>query len=129
MTFNVGAFRAAFPEFGNTTLYPDAMVTFWLSLITQQVLLPVWKGCWVQGVSLYLAHELTLAGQNAQAGAIGGTPGQQSGSPQSKQVGSVNVAYDMQPISEKDAGYWNLTNYGKQFIRLARMFGQRPIQL
>jgi hypothetical protein len=72
---------------------------------------------------------VTLAAQNQKAGVIGGVPGGNSGPASSKTVGSVTVAYDTAQTAEKDAGYWNLTTYGKQFIRLARMFGAGCIQL
>lgn len=123
------AFRKAFPEFNDTELYPGPVVDFWVSFIVLQVSECVWKRSWNMGVSLYLAHELTLARQNAKAAAIGGTPGQQGGVATSKTVGSVTVQYDAQSMSEKDAGYWNLTTYGKQFIRLVRIYGTGAVQL
>jgi hypothetical protein len=126
---DIGAFRTAFPEFADTVKYPTAMITFWAGLAEMQVRQCVWGNAWTQGVNLYVAHEITLAAQNAQSAASGGVPGTSSGVANSKTVGSVSVGYDSTVTSEKDAGYWNLTNYGKQFIRLARMFGARPIQL
>lgn len=129
MTFDVPAFRTAFPEFTNTESYPTPMVNFWVSFVTQQIDPCIWKNSWNTGVSLYLAHELTLARQNAQAAGVGGTPGLQGGVATSKTVGSVTVQYDAQTTTEKDAGYWNLTTYGKQFYRLSRVFGARCVQL
>lgn len=129
MTFDVAAFRTAFPEFASTESYPTPMVNFWLTLATQQIDPCIWKNTWNTGVSLYLAHELTLARQNAQAASVGGTPGTQGGVATQKTVGSVSVQYDAQTTTEKDAGYWNLTTYGKQFYRLSRVFGARCIQL
>ncbi len=126
---DICAFRKAFPEFSDSNIYPDAQIEFWASLAEKQVLECVWKTRRAVGVSLYVAHEITLAAQSAKAAAIGGTPGQNAGIPNNKTVGSVTVSYDSQSISEKDAGYWNLTTYGKQFIRLARIFGTRAIQL
>lgn len=105
------------------------MVDFWVDFITLQIAECVWKRSWNMGVSLYLAHELTLARQNSKAAAVGGTPGQQGGVATSKTVGSVTVQYDAQSMSEKDAGYWNLTTYGKQFIRLVRIYGAGCVQL
>lgn len=128
-TFDIGKFRTSFPEFADTSEYPPTMVDFWLTLAEKQVRQKVWCGCWVQGVSLYLAHELVLAAQAAKSAKAGGVPGTMGGVPNTKTVGSVTVGYDSESTSEKDAGYWNLTNYGKQFIRLARIFGARPIQL
>ena len=129
MTFDVAAFRKTFPEFNDTEKYSTPIVDFWVGFITQQLDPNIWNNSWTMGVSLYLAHELTIARQNVQAAEVDGTPGQQGGIATSKTVGSVTVQYDAQSMSEKDAGYWNLTTYGKQFIRLARIFGARAVQL
>lgn len=127
--FDIGAFRTAFPEFQDTTVYPSSMITFWSTLAQQQVLQCIWGVTWNAGVSLYVAHEITLAAQNQKQAGAGGMPGTSGGVANNKTVGSVTVGYDSTVTSEKDAGYWNLTNYGKQFIRLVRIFGTRPIQL
>lgn len=126
---DIPAFRTEFPEFSDTTVYPTAQITFWSTIAEKQVLECRWGTMWTAGVKLYVAHEITLAAQNAKAGAIGGTPGSQGGIANSKTVGSVSVGYDSTSTSEKDAGWWNLTNYGKQFWRLAMMFGAGPVQL
>ena len=105
------------------------MVEFWATFAEVQVRECVWKSQWQMGVQLFVAHEITLAAQNAKAAQVGGSPGQQGGIANSKTVGGVSVGYDSTSSSEKDAGYWNLTTYGKQFIRFARMFGAGAIQL
>lgn len=128
-TFTVGLFRTQLPEFANTVTYPDQMIEFWAALAQAQVRSCVWKTQWLMGVSLYTAHEITLAAQNAKAAAAGGMPGTSGGVANTKTVGSVTVGYDQTTTTEKDAGYWNLTNYGRQFIRLARIFGAGAIQL
>lgn len=131
MVFTVGAFRTAFPEFASTTTYPNTMIDFWAELAEVQVRSCVWKpdSVRLKAIYLYTAHEITLAAQNAKAGQIGGTPGSSGGIANTKTVGSVTVGYDANTTTEKDAGYWNLTTYGKQFIRLARIFGAGAIQL
>jgi len=109
--------------------YPNAMVNVWADLAVDMVNKRLWRGQTALGRYLYVAHELTLQAQSAAAAAIGGVPGQQSGQMNNKTVGSVSVGYDTTASSEKDAGWWNLTTYGKQFIRLARIFGAGGIQL
>lgn len=126
---DIPAFRAAFPEFADTTVYPTTQIAFWAGLAEKLVLPCVWGNCHTQGIDLYVAHEITLAAQNAKAAAIGGSPGQQGGIANTKTVGSVSVGYDSMSTSEEKAGYWNLTNYGRQFIRLCRIFGAGAIQL
>lgn len=126
---DIGAFRTAFPEFADTTVYPSPQILFWATFAEKLVRECVWGTCWTAGVNLYVAHELTLAAQNAKVAANGGAPGTFGGVPNNKTVGIVSVGYDSTSTAEKDAGYWNLTNYGKQFIRLARIFGAGAIQL
>lgn len=129
MTFDVAAFRKSFPEFNDTEKYPTPMVNFWVGLATAMVDSSRWGTQWNTGVSLYVAHELTLARQNVQAASVGGAPGQQGGIASQKTVGGVSVQYDPQTSTEKDAGWWNKTTYGQQFYRLARIFGAGAVQL
>lgn len=126
---DIAQFRTNFPEFTDTGRYPDALITFWSTIAESQVNVCVWKLAAPFGVQLYTAHEITLAAQNQSVAANGGVPGAASGPTQSKAVGGVNVSYDTQQAAEKDAGWWNLTSYGKQFIRLSRMYGAGGIQL
>ena len=121
MTLDIPTFRSQFPEFSNTEKYPTAQVAFWASVAAAQVNQRVWCNQWTLGVSLYTAHELVLAYQNQQTSTFGGAPGTFGGIANAKGVGSSNVSYDSQSTSEKDAGYWNLTNYGKQFMRFVKL--------
>lgn len=126
---DVAQFRLDFPEFTDTTAYPTSQITFWANVAERMVRIDVWCDMYTTGVELYVAHEITLAQQNAKAAAVGGVPGIFGGVPTSKAVGQVNVSYDAPTTTEKDAGWWNLTTYGKQFIHLARLFGAGCIQL
>lgn len=129
MVFDVGVFRRTFAEFSNTVTYPEAMITFWSDFAQAQVRECVWGKVWLQGVSFYTAHELVLAAQNAKLAQNGGIAGTSGGIANAKTVGQASVSYDTTSTAERDGGYWNLTNYGKQFLRLARMYGARPVQL
>lgn len=126
---DIPAFRSAFPEFADTVAYPTETINFWVTVAENQVRRQRWGRLWTQGVNLYVAHEIVLARQNVKAAQVGGSPGQQGGIATSKTVGSMSVQYDAQSTTEKDAGYWNLTTYGKQFFHLAQMAGAGPIQL
>jgi len=129
LTFTVPGFRSAFPEFASTEKYPDAVILGWAQVATLQVDCRRWKGMTATGINLYVAHEITLEAQSIAAAKIDGTPGGQTGVVNTKTVGSVTVGYDTQGATEKDAGYWNLTAYGKQFYRLVRIFGAGVVQL
>ena len=126
---DVTAFRKAFPEFNNSEVYTTDQIEFWASIAEMQLPQKIWCRMWANACFLYVAHEITIAKQNADSAKVGGTPGQQGGTAQSKTVGSMTVAYDTQSISEKDAGFWNLTSYGKQLFRLMNLFGAKAIQL
>lgn len=127
--FSVGLFRTQFPEFKDTDAYPEPMITFWAELASVQVRECIWKTSVGKGVSLYVAHCIALAYQNVKSAAAGGMPGTSGGIANTKTVGSVTVGYDSVTTAEKDAGWWNLTNYGKQFYRLVQIFGAGAIQL
>lgn len=126
---DVPAFRSAFPEFKNTEVYPTAMIEFWAAFAEAQVRVCVWKTQWPMGVNLYVAHELVLAAQNQKVATFGGAPGTFGGVANNKTVGTATVGYDSQSTSEKNAGYWNLTNYGRQLYRLMMIFGAGAIQI
>lgn len=126
---DISLFRKEFPEFTDNVMYPSAQITFWATLAEKMVLECVWGDCRETGVKLYVAHEITLSAQSAKAASVGGVPGSSGGIANSKTVGSVSVGYDASTTTEKDAGWWNLTNYGKQFYRLVQIFGARAIQL
>lgn len=118
---NIAQFRLDFPLFADTTKYPDAMVTFWGNIAEKQIIEDRWGDIYTQAVELYTAHSLVLA-TDAK---IGKTTGLQN----SKAVGDVSVGYDTTSTIELNAGHWNLTIYGRQFIRLARMYGAGCVQL
>lgn len=125
---NIATFRTNFPEF-TAPLYPDAMVTFWSNIAEKMVLLKRWDNMWSEGVQLFTAHHLVFAKANINASAVGGLPGQTAGPTASKTVGAASITYDTNAGLELNAGHWNMSTYGKQFIHLARMFGAGAVQL
>ncbi len=127
--FASGLFRTQFPEFQDTVTYPDQMIDFWAELAQLDCAQCVYKTAWLKVVSLYTAHEITLAAQSIKSAAAGGMPGTSGGIANTKTVGSVTVGYDSQITGEKDAGHWNLTNYGKMYYRLMRLYGTQCVQL
>jgi hypothetical protein len=124
-------FRADFPEFADQTKYPDPLVQFWLNL-AYNLMRPAscrWGDILSQGVELYVAHNLSLQGQNQKQGTSGGAPGTGVGALSSKSVGSVSAGYDVAAGTVKDGGNFNLTNYGTRFLNLVNMIGAGPIQI
>ncbi len=126
---DVAAFRTAFPEFADTDVYTSAQVTAWSGIAEKLVNVDVWEDLSTFGIQLLTAHNLVLSQQNQRAAAVGGVPGGTAGQQSSKSVGDVSVSYDTQASAEKDAGMYNMTVYGKQFIHYAKLFGAGAIQL
>ena len=126
---SVAQFRQDFPEFGNTTTYPDSSVTFWMTIAVSLVNPDRWGVLTDQGIELVTAHHLVLAQRDQAAAAVGGVPGEVKGPTASKSVDKVSVSYDTGAVALSDAGFWNLTTYGVRFMTIARAMGAGGMQL
>lgn len=129
MALDVAKFRTDFPEFADASRYTPAMLNFWSGIGEKVVSPDRWGDLYNQGLELFTAHNIVLAAGNKAAAAQGSMPGQSNGVLTSKKVGSVGVTYDNTSSVELDAGHWNQTTYGRQYIRLARLLGQGCYQL
>lgn len=129
MTVTAAQLRTDFPEFADTTLYPDSGINFWLNIAGNMLNASRFGNLLDVGTELFTAHNIVLERQ-AQAAALNGAPpGIQQGPISSKGVDKVSISYDTQAAIELEAGHWNLTVYGTRFIKLARMFGAGPVQI
>lgn len=126
---NVAQFRIDFPEFSDAARYSNSMVVFWSDLGEKLNSQDRFGDMWTQAVELFTAHNIVLAYGNVKASAVGGLPGGSSGAVQSKAVGSVSVSYDASSSMEANAGHWNQTSYGRQYIHLVRLIGQGCYQI
>ncbi|CAJ0701592.1 hypothetical protein LMG19089_02877 [Ralstonia edaphis] len=126
---SVAQFRQDFPEFGNTTTYPDSSVSFWMGIAVSLVNPDRWGVLTDQGIELVTAHHLVLAQRDQAAAAVGGVPGEVKGPTASKSVDKVSVSYDTGAVTLTDAGFWNLTTYGVRFMTIARAMGAGGMQL
>lgn len=122
-------FRQDFPEFADTTKYPDSSVNFWLTVSVQLVSAARWGALTDQGIELCTAHHLVLGARGGQAAAVGGVPGQMTGPLSSKAVDKVSASYDTGAATIDDGGFWNLTSYGVRYLTLARTMGAGGFQL
>jgi len=120
-------FRADFPEFANTTTYPDSLINFWLGIGVLR-LTARWGTLLNQGLELFTAHFISISAMNQLSVAAGGIPGMQRGVVSSEQA-EISVSYDTAAATLKDVGHWNLTTYGTQFQELANLVGMGPIQV
>lgn len=126
---DIALFRTDFPEFADSVRFTDSTITFWSGLGEQLISADRFGVMHTQAVELFAAHNIVLAAGNVAASSAGGLPGGSSGAVQSKAVGSVNVSYDTSGAMENNAGHWNQTTYGRQYIQLARLLGQGCYQL
>jgi hypothetical protein len=140
MSVTPATLRTSYTEFADTNAFPDPMITYWISvaglLLPQQVWgIPSDKASSPPttimdlGTELFVAHNLSLEKMANAEASRGITPGVATGSISSKSVNGVSVSYNAGDTVEMDAGHWNLTNYGKRFVRLAKIRGMRPIQI
>nr|WP_310616939.1 DUF4054 domain-containing protein [Pantoea cypripedii] len=127
---SVSDFRTAFPQFADTTRFPDAQVTFRLNLA--DVLLSektTGKAMFPYLVELFVAHYMALWRADSRAAAMGGAGGSTNGVQASKSVDKVSVSYDTGATLNPEAGFWNNTRYGAEFWQLIIMFGAGGRQL
>lgn len=117
-------FRSHFPEFGDTTAYPDTQVQFYLDISSASLDPNQWGTLLQPGVELMTAHMLALSAYAMRgSGAPGSVPGAAGGLVSSKSVSKVSVSYDVSVTAMEGAGPWNYTIYGQRFFWLMRMVG------
>lgn len=128
---DAATFRASFPEFADTTKYPDSQINFWIGIS------PVYLNPCVYTdqptldfvTQLFVAHNISLSKLSQFAAAVGGVPGEVKGPTTSKTVDKVSYASAAQLVTLENGGAWNLTQYGIQFLQIARMWGAGGRQL
>lgn len=126
----VSKFRTDFPQFADTTKYPDAQIQFRLNLADVMMNESLYgPAMYPYIVELYVAHYMTLFAQDQRSAAAGGSGGNASGVQSSKSVDKVSVSYDNSMTLNPDAGFWNNTRYGAEFYQIATMFGAGGRQL
>jgi hypothetical protein len=123
-------FRQNFTEFSDAARYPAAMIAAWSAQVERITSVDIYGDSYAFAVELGTAHFLTTAAMNVSASMNGGAPGSVGGVVSSKSVGDVSVAYDASiGTMGDDAGQWNATTYGRQYLTLARLFGAGCVQL
>ncbi|MBQ4775229.1 MULTISPECIES: DUF4054 domain-containing protein [Pectobacterium] len=126
----VQKFRDDFPEFSNTTRYPDAAVNFYLGQADILLDQNMQGDQFVYLAELFTAHYTELRGRAlASATAGGGVNSSGGGVLTSKSVDKVSASYDVSGIINPDAGFWNNTGYGREFFWWWSMYGAGGRQL
>jgi Protein of unknown function (DUF4054) len=130
-------FVADIPEFANVATCTQNSFNRWQQFATL-MLTPAWGQPAASGqpytqydfgMELIIAHYLALGAMNQIAAAAGGVPGLARGIISSEAAGAVNISYDTVSAAMEDAGQWNLTTYGQDFVLQARLIGAAPMQI
>lgn len=130
MAVSVQQFRADFPEFSSTSMFPSSGIQFWLNFAYRMINASRFMNETDLGAELFTAHFVSLESRNALESKGGGIPGSTVGGPvANKSVDKVSISYDTGAGTEIGAGHWNLTNYGIRFRYMTNLFGAGPIQV
>jgi hypothetical protein len=125
-------FRAFWsPIFGadDTGPYKDAWIDTYITVATILMNSGRWQTLYQTGMQYLVAHYITLFKKAVDDANPGGYPGLARGTINSETPGTVSVSYDTALSGEEGAGNYNLTQWGQQYIRCARLIGMGPIQL
>ena len=121
------SFTAAFPEFANAAVYPQAAFDFFASRSCGDYECGNWGALYNFGYQYYIAHCLMLYKRRNDAAILKAYPGLAKGV-----LLLVNhrdrfrISYDTQASIEDRGGMYNETEYGKIFLRKARLVGAGP---
>jgi hypothetical protein len=122
-------FIADFPEFRNTSVFPEANIIWGLNLAQNVMNQNRWGSLFYSGAELFVAHWAQLQAQAALTVAAGGLPGNSKGPISGESSDKVSVNYDTGSYLSPRAGHWNLTTYGTRYYYLMLMVGSGPVQL
>jgi hypothetical protein len=78
---------------------------------------------------LVTAHFLALAIRRQQVAAQGGVPGISTGVTSSSAWGPVSTSFNTELGANEDGSHWNLTEYGVEFLYMARLVGNQPMAI
>ena len=116
----VADFRLRYLNFASV---PDATVQYWLDDAARFVT-EAWGGDYAPALMAYAAHQLALAGMEAQAGGAGATL---PGGVTSFRSGSLSVSVSDTVASAWASGSWRATRYGADFLAMLRRNRGGPI--
>ncbi len=123
------SFREEMPAFADITQYPSFQFNFYLNLGKKLLREERWGHTLDYGLTLFIAHYLTLYKRAMGAASIGGDAGKIVGMKHRNQLMVFQNAMDVSGVLIADAGHWNQTTFGVQFYQLLMMAGAGGIQL
>ena len=74
MTVTSAQLRSDFPEFANTTTYPDSLVNMWLTVANSLVNSSRWMELTNIGIELVTCHHLAMSARDQAAATVGAVP-------------------------------------------------------
>lgn len=121
-------FLAMYPQFAERI--PEAVLQAYLGLANASLEADRWGDAWTVGMSLFVAHFVTLymqtmASPESSAAKVLAA-GEAKGLKTSKSVDGVSVSYDYGTIAQDLDGWaaWKLTQFGLQFASMAQLMGK-----
>ena len=129
MSVDTCEFKKVFPEFVDDEKYSPSQIEYWGSIADLRLNADRWGDLITHGKYLFIAHNIALSAQAVAAANKGASVLQSTGLISSKSVGDVSISYDTGASNEENGGNYNLTRYGKELLRLARIVGIGGAQL
>jgi len=129
VTVSAATFRQSFLEFADLERYPNGLIDYWISVAVLSVNAQRFGRLTDHGVSLFTAHEVSLARRAQDEADNGGVPGEAIGPVNNKSVDKVSIGFDTAAASLDQAGHWALTQYGQKFLKLSRQCGAGPLMI
>lgn len=120
---SVVQFRTDYPEFASETRYPDSAVSFYLGQADNTLDQTRLGDQFVYLAELFTAHYVEIRGRRTAQAALGAVNSSGGGVLTSKSVDKVSASYDVSGIVNPDAGFWNNTDYGREFYYWWSMSG------
>lgn len=127
-SYDRARFLEFFPQFTNKV--SDSLIDTYIGMAIECIPYSRWQTQWSFGVSLFVAHFLTLYlmtqdDPTCPASQVIAKSKSAMGIASSKSVGDVSISYDHGYLDSVNSwGTWNLTVYGQQYVTLAKLMGK-----
>lgn len=121
------SFIAAFPEFTNSTTYPESQIDFWIPQAYMQLNARRFGAALDLAASLFVAHNVVLSARQVKSAAGGAIVGQPGAPMNNKAVGPVSAGYDTGVASIEGAGVYNTTSYGQRLYKMMQQYCSGPL--
>lgn len=125
----VETFRSMFNAFADPGVYDENAINMFITIAYSRLNGGRWGATLDYGASMFVAHHMALTARDNATVDAGGLPGDVQGVKSAKSVDKVSISYAPDTVALTDGEFWNMTTYGIQFLRLARMMGSGGMQV